>query len=87
MTKTIELLDKALEKKHAAAWAREFNLTRAALTIAKKQGRLSPVLAGNLAIELGEDPVQWIAIAALEAERESEQLTRLTNRVKNWRRR
>lgn len=87
MTATIELLDKALQMKHAAAWARDLNLTRATFSMAKKQGRLSPVLAGNLAIELGEDPVQWIAVAALEAERETEQLTRLRNRVKNWRKR
>ncbi|TXK26223.1 hypothetical protein FVQ98_14715 [Ottowia sp. GY511] len=38
---------------------------------AKKRGRLSPVLAGTIAIELGEEPQRWIAIAALEAEKES----------------
>lgn len=87
MTSTIELFEKALQKKNAAAWARTFNLTPSAFSHVKKQGRLSPVLAGNFAIELGEDPVEWIAKAALEAERETEQLTRLQNRVKNWRRR
>ncbi len=87
MASTMELYEKALKKQRAAAWARTFNLTPSAFSQAKKQGRLSPVLAGNLAIELGEDPVEWVAIAALEAERDSEQLTRLTNRVKNWRRR
>lgn len=81
MTTTIELLDKALKKKHAAAWARDLNLTRATFSMAKKQGRLSPVLAGNLAIELGENPMEWIATAALEAERETEQLARLKERV------
>jgi len=87
MSTTIELLQKALEAKHAAAWAKDLNITRQTFSMAKKQGRLSPVLAGNIAIELGEDPIQWIAVAALEAERETEQLARLKNRVKNWRRR
>ena len=82
MSSTIELFEKALQIKRAAAWARTLNMTPSALSHVKKQGRLSPVLAGNLAIELGEDPVQWIAIAALEAERETEQLARLRSRVK-----
>lgn len=77
MTSTFELLEKALQKKHAAAWARDLNMTRAAFTMAKRQGRLSPVLAGNIAAALGENPVEWIAVAALETERESDQLTRL----------
>ncbi len=87
MKSTMELFEKALAKQHASAWARTFNITPEAFSMAKKQGRLSPVLAGNLAIELGEDPVEWIAVAAIEGSKESEQLTRLTSRVKNWRRR
>lgn len=87
MQHTRDLLTKALETRHAAAWARELNMTPQAIAVAKRVGRLSPVLAGNIAAELGEDPMEWIAVAALEAERDSEQLTRLRNRVKNWRRR
>lgn len=87
MPTTSELLEKALNTRHAADWARTFNITPQAFSMAKKQGRLSPVLAGNIAAELGEDPMEWIAVAALEAERDSEQLTRLRTRVKNWRRR
>lgn len=86
MANTMELFEKAMQKQRAAAWARELNLTPSAFSQAKKQGRLSPVLAGNLAIELGEDPIEWVALAALEAERDTEQLTKLRNRVKNWRR-
>lgn len=86
MTQTMELFAKALERQNAAAWARTFNITPSAFSQAKKQGRLSPVLAGNFAIELGEDPEHWIAIAALEAEKDSELLARLTKRAKQWRR-
>lgn len=86
MEKTMNLYERALTKQHAAAWARDLNITRAALSIAKKQGRLSPVLAGNFAMELGEDPEHWVAVAALEAEKDSELLARLKSRVKAWRR-
>lgn len=82
MHSTIELFEKALEKQHAAAWAREFNLDRSSFSHVKKQGRLSPVLAGNIAAALGEDPMEWIAIAALEAEKDSEQLERLLALIK-----
>lgn len=86
MHTTMDLFDKALEIKHAAAWARDLNVTRAAFSMAKKHGRLSPVLAGNFAIELGENPEHWIAVAALEAEKDSELLTRLKARANSWRR-
>ena len=85
MDSTMNLYERALQKMHAAAWAKELNITPAALSIAKKQGRLSPVLAGNIAIELGENAEHWIAIAALEATQESELLTRLKARAKMWR--
>ncbi len=85
MPQTMDLLQKALVVKNAAAWSREFNITPGALSHAIKQGRLSPVLAGNFAIELGEEPEPWMAIAAMEAEKESELLARLKNRVKAWR--
>lgn len=90
MHTTMELFDKALSVRHAAAWAREMNLSRAAFSMAKKQGRLSPVLAGNIALELGEDPEHWIAIAALEqAEtgKDKDLLARLKARAKQWRKR
>ena len=87
MSTTIELFEKALEKQSPAAWARQFNLDRSTFSHVKKQGRLSPVLAGNFAIELGEDPMHWVAVAALEAEKESPLLARLEGIVNRWRKR
>lgn len=87
MNSTMQLFARALETKHASAWARDFNITPEAFSMAKKKGRLSPVLAGNLAIELGEEPEHWIAVAALEAEKDSELLARLRKRANSWRKR
>jgi plasmid maintenance system antidote protein VapI len=87
MHNTMDLYAKALAVQHAAAWARDMNITPAALSIAKKQRRLSPVLAGNIAMKLGEDPEHWIAIAALEAEPDSELLARLKKSANSWRKR
>lgn len=85
MQTTMDLFEKALTKQHAAAWAREFNMTPAAISIAKRQRRLSPVLAGNLAIKLGENPEHWMAIAAMEAEPESPLLNQLKAKFKECR--
>ncbi len=87
MQTTMDLFSKALEKQHASAWARELNLTPAALSVAKRQKRLSPVLAGNLAMKLGENPQEWIAVAALEAEPDSVLLQQLKNCQSKWRKR
>lgn len=68
MPHTIELLEKALAKQKAASWCRQFNITEAAISTAKKRGRLSPTLAGVFALEMGENPIYWTAVAAAEAE-------------------
>lgn len=68
MPHTIDLLNRALEIRNAAQWCSRFNMTRATITNAKKRGRLSPSLAGNLAMEIGADPIFWTAVAAAEAE-------------------
>lgn len=68
MPHTLELLAKALEKQNAARWCSRLNLQRSTFSQAKKRGRLSPTLAGNLAIEIGADPIYWTAVAAAEAE-------------------
>ena len=86
MQTTMTLFEKALEIKHASAWARDFNITPEAFSMAKKKGRLSPVLAGSIAIELGEDPEHWIAVAALEAEKDNPLLKRLRKSQAGWRR-
>jgi plasmid maintenance system antidote protein VapI len=87
MKTTMELFRKALDVQHAAAWARDLNVTRATFSMATKQRRLSPVLAGNIAMKLGENPEHWIAVAALEAAPESELLTRLLADANSWRKR
>ena len=65
MTSTIQLLEKALQSKRAADWCRDLNISTAAFAQAKKRGRLSPLLAGNIAIDLGENPDHWMAVAAI----------------------
>lgn len=70
-TRSIDLLKRALALKKAAAWARELNVTETAISLAKKRGRLSPTMAGYFAIRLGEDPIKWAGVAALEAEPDS----------------
>lgn len=68
--RSIDLIDKALKGPYegmtAADWCRELEVNRTALTVAKVRGKLSPVMAGNLARLLGEDVVFWVGVAALE---------------------
>lgn len=87
MQKSMQLLEKALQIQTAASWAHRLNITRQTFTNAKRVERLSPALAGNLAIELGEDPEHWIAVAAIEAEKESPLLQRLRKSQESWRKR
>lgn len=87
MTGTLALLDKALERQSASEWARVIGVHRNAFTVAKAQGYLSPVLAGNLAIELGEDPHAWMAQAVIEGEKASPAKERLAKRLEGWRKR
>lgn len=84
MQTTMNLLDKAIRIQRAAAWARDLNITEGAISVAKKRGRLSPTLAGNLAMKLGESPEKWICIAAMEAEPESTLLETLKATAKTW---
>lgn len=86
MRNTMELLDKALAVEPSAkAWCDKLGLSRNTLAVGKVRGRLSPAIAGGLAMELGEDPQHWIAIAALEAEPESTLLQRLKRSQEKWR--
>jgi plasmid maintenance system antidote protein VapI len=72
MPTTMQLLDKALSiEPSASEWCRKLGVTRSAIAVAKTRGRLSPTLAGSLASQLGEDPKEWITVAAMEAEPES----------------
>ena len=86
MQTTKELLGKALETGRAATISRELGLNMRALSTAKSRGKLSPTLAGALAISLGEDPQKWVAIAALEGEKETP-CKQIVCKALNWRKR
>jgi plasmid maintenance system antidote protein VapI len=78
MQKSMELFDRAMVfEPSAKAWCEKLGVSRNTLAAAKVRGKLSPALAGNLAIELGENAEHWIAIAAIEAEKKSPLLERL----------
>lgn len=85
MPQTIDLLNKALEIKTASEWARLFNIVPSAITNARRAGRVSPALAGNLAIELGEDAERWMLAAQLESKQEIQLMDRLRTRKPEWR--
>ena len=86
MNTTMELFEKALTVKNQSAWARDYNVTPETFSMAKKTGRLSPIIAGNIAIDLGEDPEHWMAVAALEAAGNQTLVARLKTRANSWRR-
>lgn len=86
MQNTIELLESALAQKSAAQWSKELGLNRMALTVAKQREKLSPSIAGALALSLGEPAEKWIVIAALEAERETP-CKQIVCKALNWRKR
>jgi len=82
----MELLNKALAMEPSAkAWCDKLGLSRNTIAVGKSRGRLSPAIAGGIAMELGENPEHWIAIAALEAEPESTLLQRLKKSQAHWR--
>ena len=84
MPNTMQLLQRALTVQSQARWAHSLDVSEAAISQAKKRGRLSPTLAGRIASTLGENPTEWIAVAALEAEPDStakEQLLKHMNTV------
>ena len=86
MQSTMQLLQRALEKHTAAELARRIGVDRQIFTNAKTRGNLSPAVAGALADELGEDSMGWVAVAALEAERESPCKARAIRAAEKWRR-
>jgi hypothetical protein len=57
-------------------------LSKQALYNAKERGHLSPAIAGALADVMGQDPKDWIVIAALESERDSACKERMLKRVR-----
>ncbi|MBT2303803.1 hypothetical protein J7E70_25495 [Variovorax paradoxus] len=86
MPTTMDLLELALENSNLRALSLALGLSEEALRTARSRGRLSPLLAGSLAEELGQDPAKWIVIAVLENERESASRTRMLRYFKKkWR--
>lgn len=81
MNATMKLLEKAEQIKDLSAWADTLGLTKRTLYTAKYRGGLSPAIAGALAEEMGEDPKEWIVLAALEGERDSACKTRMVKRL------
>lgn len=69
MPRTLDLLEKAAAKEpHTsnAEWCRRMGVQRTAINVAINRGHLAPLLAGNLARVIGEDPVKWILLAVFE---------------------
>jgi hypothetical protein len=71
MDTTKALLERALSIQPAKHWCERYAISPGYLSDAKKRGHLSPALAGNFAIDLGEDARHWTIIAALETERKN----------------
>lgn len=88
MQSTMQLLEKAMQiEPNAAALCKRIGASRSALHVARGHGRLTPVIAGNLASLLGEDVTRWIAIAAMESAPETPSKKRLLESLNEWRRR
>ena len=82
MQTTLDLLKRALDVATMPEWSRRLHVHRNALRNAEKSGHLTPVLAGNLAMEMNEDPAPWMALAVLEGEKPSPAKDML---LKRWR--
>jgi len=81
MNTTKELLDRALKMQPAKQWCERYEISTGYLSDSKKRGHLSPTLAGNFAMDLGEDAKHWVVIAALETERDKPMNKRLRERL------
>lgn len=81
MQQTIDLLTRALSQRQGIEWAAEFGVSQAALSQAKKRGKLSPSLAGAFAEAMGEPVEHWIAIAGLEQDTASGIRARLLKKI------
>lgn len=88
MQTTMDLLDKANDRIPSdAEYARRLGISRTTFAVSRIRGRLSPVVAGALAMEIGEDPEHWIAVAALEAAPEGHLKNALWKSQESWRKR
>ena len=88
MQTTMHLLDKALSiEPNMTELCRKISTANSAIRVARHNGRLTPVIAGNLAEFVGEDVTHWIAIAAIESAPDTPSKRRLESSLKNWRKR
>ena len=71
MQTTMQLLEKALATAPVPFWTEKLKLTRNAISTAKHSGHLTPVIAGALAAEIGEDVAQWTTLAVIEGAKDS----------------
>ena len=93
MNSTMQLLDKAIKQAQAEdppvserAFSKRIGLSHAALSVARSRNRLSPIAAGQIAAQIGEDVEHWMALAAIEAQKKSrvtERLRRLIEGARN----
>lgn len=81
-TTTLDLLNKALLTGGSEReLSRTLRLASSTLSVGRHRGRLSPAAAGRVAAHMGLDPVPWIALAALEAEKSTPVLETLRKRI------
>lgn len=71
MHTTKDLLAQALTQHPVSYWHKRLNLNKNTLYVAKARGQLSPAIASQIAIELGENWEKWTIIAAAEGEKDS----------------
>lgn len=81
MNATTALLQAALQVKKAAQWARDMNVEPSTFAQAKRRKHVSPEMAGYLAQELGLPADKWIAVAGLEATKDSPIKAQLLSRL------
>lgn len=75
---SLQLLHKALQRDpNQAFWCKQLEVSRTTLSVARIRGRLSPLVAADLARLLGEDIEHWTTVAVLESEPESRKVNKL----------
>ncbi len=76
--KSLQLLHKALNQEPSQAfWCKQLGVSRTTLSVAQIRGRLTPIVAADLARLLGESIEHWTTVAALEAQPPSHKVAKL----------
>lgn len=71
MNATSQLLAFASKQRKPAQWARDMNIDPSTLAQAKRRKHVSPEITGFIAEALGLDTDKWVAVAGLEATKDS----------------